>query len=315
VSSNFGLTFTRNDLIKAVLRALGVIGQTQSPSPEDFTFCSEALNLMIKSWVNKGATLWKIQEIIVKMVSGIPVYPIGSNGGYISSIIVNSGGSGYLVPPGVIITGGGGNGASAISVISGGVVTEVKITAVGTGFTTAPAITFSSGLATATALLSRPSLNRVQRILDQGNFIRNDLTSYDQPIYMISRTDYNNLGNKSINGTVPSQFWYDPAFNTTINNGYLSVYTVPGPGINHSMHLMGQIIYDDTTAVGDLFDFPQEFLNAMKWGLAWDVLAEYGVDATTEARIEKRYQMYSKEAFDFSVEESSCYFSLDSRMR
>jgi hypothetical protein len=79
------------------------------------------------------------------------------------------------------------------------------------------------------------------------------------------------------------------------------------------MHLQGQIIIDDTTAVGGLFDFPQEFLNAVKWGLCYEMLTEAGVDTTTEARVEKRYQMYVKEAFDFSVEEASSYFTYDNR--
>ncbi len=320
MSSAFGLTFTRNDLINAVLRALGVIGQTQSPSPEDYTFCSQALNLMLKAWINKGATLWKIQVIQVPMVEGIPTYPIGPTAGYLATaaVTITDGGTGvdgtYALG---IVDAGGGTGATGTYTVSGSTITAVTITAAGSGYVS-PVLSFPSGSVSGTDITIIPvgfTTSRVQKVLDQGNFIRNNTTSYDQPIFMISRQEYNRLGNKSLNGTVPSQFWYDPAFTSTNDNGNLYVYTVPGAGLDYTMHLMGQIIINDTTAAADLFDFPQEFLNALKWGLAFDLLVEYGVDQTTEGRIKERYAMYVTEAFDFSVEEASMYITYDTRAR
>jgi len=325
MSSSFGLTFTRNDLIKAVLRALGVIGQTQAPSPEDYTFCSEALNLMLKAWVNKGATLWKIKEIVVPMVEGVAVYPLGPTGGYLATAAVTitdggTGGSAGTYALG-ITDAGGGTGATGTYTIAGGTITAVSITAAGSAYIT-PILSFpSGGILNPTITIVPVGLTtaRVQRILDQGNFIRNNTTSYDQPIFMLSRSDYNRMGNKSTNGTIPSQFWYDVAFSTTgsvsNSNGNLYVFTVPGAQINHSMHLMEQQIISDTTGATELFDFPQEFLNALKWGLAYEVLPDYGVDQTTEKRITERYQQSIAEAFAFSVEEASTYFSLDTRAR
>lgn len=318
MASSFGLTFTRNDLIKAALRALGVIGQTQNPSPEDYTFCSEALNLMIKSWVNKGATLWKIQEISVPMVSGIALYPVGPTAGYLATagVTITAGGTGangtYALG---IADAGGGTGATGTYTVSGGTISAVTITAPGSGYVT-PLLSFPSGGVAGQTVTIVPiglTTSRVQRVLDQGNFIRNDTTSYDNPTFMISRNDYNNLGNKSTNGTVPSQQWYDPAFTTTNDNGNLRVYPVPGPTITHTMHLQCQVILNDTTAAGDLLDFPVEWLAALKWGLCHEVLPDYGVDERTEARIEKRYEQSISEAFAFSVEESSTRFSLDSQ--
>lgn len=321
MSSSFGLTFTRNDLIKAVLRVMGVIGQTQTPSAEDYTFCSEALNLMLKALVNKGATLWKIKEIAVPMIEGIAVYPLGPTGGYLATagVMITDGGSGgaagtYALG---ISDAGGGTGAAGTYTIAGGTITAVTITAAGSGYVT-PILTFSLGGIVSPAITITPvglTTSRVQRILDQGNFLRNNTTSYDQPIFMLSRTDYNRLGNKTSNGTVPSQFWYDPAFTTTNDNGNLYVFTVPGSGIDSTMHLMEQQIINDATGATDLFDFPQEFLNALKWGLAHEVLPEYGVDDRTEQRIEARYQQSISEAFAFSVEEASTYFTFDSRDR
>ncbi len=318
MSSSFGLTFTRNDLIKAALRALGVIGQTQNPSPEDFTFCSEALNLMIKAWMNKGATLWKIQEIAVPMISGIPLYPIGPTAGYLATagITITAGGTGadgtYALG---IADAGGGTGATGTYTVSGGTISAVTITAPGSSYVS-PVLSFPSGGVAGQNITIVPvglTTSRVQRVLDQGNFIRDNTTQYDQSTQMISRNDYNMLGAKSTNGTVPCQQWYDPSFSVGNDNGALHVYPVPGPLITHTMHLMVQIIINDTTAAADLFDFPVEWLNVLKFGLAYEMIPDYGVDPQTEKRIEQRFRQYESEAFSFSVEEASTRFTMDSR--
>jgi hypothetical protein len=72
--------------------------------------------------------------------------------GGIHVVKVTSGGSGYGSAPAVTITGDG-TGATANSTITAGVVTAVTITAAGTGYTRA-SVTFASGAAAATAIIS-----------------------------------------------------------------------------------------------------------------------------------------------------------------
>jgi hypothetical protein len=72
--------------------------------------------------------------------------------GAIEIVLVTGGGSGYGAAPDVTIDGDG-TGATATATVSGGVVTGVTITNAGTGYTFAT-VTFSSGAATARAVLS-----------------------------------------------------------------------------------------------------------------------------------------------------------------
>ena len=72
--------------------------------------------------------------------------------GGIHVIKVTAGGSGYATAPAVTITGDG-TGATANSTITANVVTAVTITAAGTGYTRA-SVTFASGAAAATAIIS-----------------------------------------------------------------------------------------------------------------------------------------------------------------
>jgi len=72
--------------------------------------------------------------------------------GGIHVVKVTSGGSGYATAPAVTITGDG-TGATANSTIVANTVTRVTITAAGTGYTRA-SVTFASGTAAATAIIS-----------------------------------------------------------------------------------------------------------------------------------------------------------------
>ncbi len=69
----------------------------------------------------------------------------------VTSVTLNSRGSGYTSAPNVTFSGGGGTGAVGIATISGGVVTSVLITNFGSGYTSAPTVTFSGGGATTQA--------------------------------------------------------------------------------------------------------------------------------------------------------------------
>lgn len=69
---------------------------------------------------------------------------------------VTNGGSGYnpASPPSVTISGGGGTGATGVASVSGaGNVVSVAVTNPGSGFTSAPTVTFGSGSAAATAFV------------------------------------------------------------------------------------------------------------------------------------------------------------------
>jgi hypothetical protein len=55
---------------------------------------------------------------------------------------VAGGGSNYFTPPKVVISGGGGSGATAEAIVSGGIVTSVRVITGGTGYTSAPTVSF-----------------------------------------------------------------------------------------------------------------------------------------------------------------------------
>jgi FtsP/CotA-like multicopper oxidase with cupredoxin domain len=69
---------------------------------------------------------------------GSPTY------GQIISVQVTNPGSGYTKPPGIIFTGGGGFGAWATANLSGGAVTSITLNSGGSGYISAPTVTVGS---------------------------------------------------------------------------------------------------------------------------------------------------------------------------
>lgn len=70
-------------------------------------------------------------------------------------VSVNAGGSGYTSAPAVTFSGGGGSGATATATVVGGVVTAIKTTSIGTGYTSSPSVSISGVGSGATASVTR----------------------------------------------------------------------------------------------------------------------------------------------------------------
>lgn len=141
----------------------------------------------------------------------------------------------------------------------------------------------------------------------QYAFLRNDSQSTDVVLSIISRQEYEQLGAKSSLGVVNSIF-YDPQ----LNNGVLYVYTTPSD-TTRTIHLFVQRPIQDMNSSTDTFDFPQEWFQALKWGLASEIGLEYGVPPDVLNRIDARALVYKSEMSAWSQEEASMYFTMDMR--
>jgi hypothetical protein len=68
---------TRDQVIAAALRGLEVYGPADTPTASDITNCTEALNILLKSWGAKGLNLWTNVDRSLAMVSGTGAYDVG----------------------------------------------------------------------------------------------------------------------------------------------------------------------------------------------------------------------------------------------
>lgn len=69
---------TRNQIIEAALRKLGVLAQGQTPSTEDYTNAAIALNMLVAEFRALGMPLWKRTQYSFSPTANTSSYNIGS---------------------------------------------------------------------------------------------------------------------------------------------------------------------------------------------------------------------------------------------
>ena len=78
----------------------------------------------------------------VGVVAGEPAKAVATvTDGYVRGITVTAGGSGYVTAPAVTLSGGGGHGATGIAVLADGAVSLVIVLTAGDGYTSSPTVT------------------------------------------------------------------------------------------------------------------------------------------------------------------------------
>ena len=139
-------------------------------------------------------------------------------------------------------------------------------------------------------------------------FIRSNQGN-DTVLQQISRQEYMQLGVKTSQG-VPNQFYYDPQ----LNNGVLYLYNVPNM-TGYTVHLQVQSPLSDVTTPSQTPEFPSEWFNCLKFGLADQVSLEYGVNTQVRQELAVRAAKYLEDMTDWSQEEASTNFSPEFRFR
>jgi hypothetical protein len=76
-SGTTNLTTSRDEIIKRALRIVGGLGQGETPTADQVSEASIALNMLTKHLANKGLLLWSRSEITVTPVQGQETYEIG----------------------------------------------------------------------------------------------------------------------------------------------------------------------------------------------------------------------------------------------
>lgn len=141
---------------------------------------------------------------------------------------------------------------------------------------------------------------------------RNTATNVDVPITLLTQQQYDALPNKSQEGTT-SQLYYQPLVDT----GVIYTYLVPDSTFasQKTIFFRFQRPFADFDASSDVPDFPQEWIRALKYGLADEISLEYGVPKATRDELRLRAEMFKDEALGFTEEEGSFYFQIDTLRR
>lgn len=141
-------------------------------------------------------------------------------------------------------------------------------------------------------------------------FLHNTTTEIDIPMRILTRQEYEQLGNKTSTGQ-PIQLFYEPLLTT----GVLHLFPVPDTTsiANCTVKLVYQRPFEDFDVSTDEPDFPQEWYDAIKFGLADRLAPEYGLALQERQDLRSRAKELRTEALGFGTEEGSIHFMAEMR--
>lgn len=313
--STFNLS--RDEIITEALTNCGQFdpeGQG-SPSPGQLNQGSLRLNTLLKAWQVDGLQIWKRQLGVVFLQNAQGTYQLGSNGG--------AGGDHASLATGVIpttVSTTALSGAFSLSVVNTtGMVSGYNIgIQLSTGFlqwTTingAPSnniVTLTNALTAdvntnAVVYVYQTKLSRPLRLLD--GYMRAPAGN-DTPIRVLSFEEYNRFGIKTSVGFTTQCFLLPQ-----IGYSTLSIYPVPN-NVGNRLFVELHYPFEDFTEGTDNPDMPQEWLQALIWGLSKELAVGFGVTETRMAFIE-RYADYWRNFALSSSQENSVYMQPDPMM-
>jgi hypothetical protein len=271
--------------------------------------------MMLKHWQAEGIGIWMLRDIYIFLAENTVEYDMGSSGHFTYSMV-----STQLSSAGAV--GGTSIDVDSITGISSGDYIGVELDDGTLQWTTvdgAPAgttITLSAALTDDAAIdnyvfayiskASRP----LEFIDDTMRLVQEDGT--ELPMRMISRSEYMAIPDKDSLGT-PNQAYYDRQLTT----GKLYIWQAPTE-VSEYIKATVRIEIDDMDSSTDDFELPKEWLRALKWNLASELLPEYmpivGNDQTEGLWTEKakmiisRAEQYKSQMESWDRESTSIFF-------
>jgi len=166
--------------------------------------------------------------------------------------------------------------------------------------------TYSIGEANTNDLVTFKPLKVIQATL-RNNAVN---PAIDMPMTIISEQEYNILGAKKSQGNV-NTVMYKPY----IDNGILSIFLTPTVEVatNYELRLNIQRPLQNITNSNQTFDFPAEWYQCLRWGLAAELVPDYGLDLQRSSLIIQRAEQYKQRLLGWDVENASTFFRPDAR--
>lgn len=305
-SSSYDFALSRDGIVNAAFRLLGVLGEAQTASSERLSQGGQALNMMVKLWQAEGIALWKNTEIVLVPQADTILYPIGPTGSQYCCLIDN------LVKTTVATSRDSGN-TTIVVTSETGMVTGYTVgietdngdihwasldTIASTTLTIGTALDYRAGSGGYVYFSTDWTIARPLEVIQAWTRDSDDL---DIPIEIISQQEYRSLSNKTTEGR-PNSLTFDPQLDN------VSVTLWPEPdNMKTRIHMIAKLPFQDFDSSQDNADFPVEWSEALVYNLAIRLAAEYG---RTPADLIVALALSSYEMLaGFSREEVSVTFS------
>ncbi len=307
-SGSVDFDLTRNEIINDALIHCGATEAGESPAAADTSFAARQLNRMVKSWQADGLHLWTIRETYLFTVLSQARYRLGgATGEHFAAVddtirteiatAVTAGASSLVVDS---TTGMLASDAVGV-VLDDKTIEWDTISSVTNSTTLALTGTISAAAAVDNTVFTYTTkLGRPLRVLDIERTNADDL---DTPIKMISHREYQRLPNKTTVGKT-NEAYYQPE----IPDGFIYLWPEPETAADR-MRLTCAFPIEDFDTSSNNPDLPQEWLDALTWGLARRLLPSYGRTGEVAALILREAQDSYDIVLGWDREPESTYFT------
>jgi len=268
LSGSTNYTITRDTLISQAYRILGALRTGGTATTEEISDAAESLNMMIKAWQAYGLQLWVVKQATLIPSLNAQSYTLGLTGQHASLSMTKT----EMRVAGItsdttleVDTTTGMTVADNIGIYLDDGTTHW--TTIGT-ITDSDTVVIDTGLASAAAIDNpihwyTKKIDRPNELLEV--YRRNIDDVVDVPLIRLSRTDFFTLSDKDTSG-IPVNFYYDPQLDDSV------LYVWPTANATFAKDSTLQLIvkkpFDDMDSAGDDFEFPQEWYEAIVYGLA-----------------------------------------------
>ena len=266
---------TGQELVTGAMRLLGVLASGESATASEMQDGLQSLNQMLKAWQADGFHLWKYEEGVVFLTVGKASYLVGpsgdqvtTDGNYTQTTLSSAAASGASSIEVASITGIA-NGDNIGVVLDDGSIDWTTVNGAPAGSTVTLTATLDSAAASGNIVYAHT--NKIERPLKITDARRHDVSAgTDTPFAnMIAREEYFDLPNKASQSN-PTQGYYDPQ----LTNGVLYIWPTSSTS-SDVVKFTCQIPIEDVDSQTNTIDFPQEWMECLKWNLAVRLGPEY----------------------------------------
>lgn len=272
----YDFNITAVDLVKSSLRVVGALEEEESPSNVQLQDGIQALNLLIKGWQKQGAHLWRKREAVLPLNQGQFKYLLGPNGDrsaleddFIETRVDGDITSGVTIIPLLDTTGMAVNDEIGIFVN-----TALRFWSTIVSVDSSTQVTITDSLSDdvndgSTVFTFTERIQRPLRLL-HGRRRAGPPTVSEIPTFPLSHNYYYDLTTRSTAKGLPVEHQYEPK----LNEGELFLWPVPS-SVDFLFKFTFTQPFQDIDQSSDLTDYPQEWLDSLKWNLAKKIMHEY----------------------------------------
>lgn len=267
ISGSVNFSMNRDEILNSGFGLIGMRTEAETPSAFMIQQANSALNMMLKAFVVDGMHLWVRKLGTVFIEPGKKSYILGPDSGYgaLGETYIQTTLSSSLAAAATTIPLTSSSGFSVGNkvgiVLSTGIIQWTTVSTVpGATSITIPAPGLSSSAASGAIVYGyATSIHRPLRILHAS---LRDPQNQDIEVDIIPLKTYLSYTDKATDG-LPLQAAYNP----TLDNGTLYVWGT-GKQQGYKYIILYSKTFDDTDNATDTLEFPQEWLEAITYGLA-----------------------------------------------